>query len=102
MNIKRLNTNDPQFWTGLEQLLAWESVSDRRVNTTVEEIIAQVRQRGDEALVEFTNRFDRMQVDTMAQLVIPKERLQQAVENIPDEQRAALRQAAERATLQHV
>ena len=101
MNIKRLTTQDPQFWTSLEQLLAWETVSDRKVNNTVEEIIDQVRQRGDSALVEFTNRFDRMQVDSMAHLVIPKERLQQALAAIPAEQRAALEQAAQRIRAYH-
>ena len=101
MNIKRLNTQDPQFWSSLERLLAWEEVSDRQVNNTVEEIIAQVRQRGDEALVEYTNRFDRMQVNSMAQLVIPKERLQQAVDNISAEQRTALHHAVQRIRAYH-
>ncbi|MGD8591491.1 MAG: histidinol dehydrogenase [Gammaproteobacteria bacterium] len=96
MNIKRLNTQAPQFWQNLERLLAWETVSDRKVNNTVEEIIDQVRQRGDEALVEYTNRFDRMQVGSMAQLCIGKERLQQALSNITQDQREALQQAAHR------
>ena len=101
MNIKRLNSQDAQFWQNLEKLLAWETVSDRQVNNTVEEIIDQVRQRGDDALVEYTNRFDRTQVNAMAELVISKERLQQALNNIPQEQREALQQAAQRVRAYH-
>jgi histidinol dehydrogenase len=101
MNIKRLNTQDPQFWQNLERLLAWETVSDRQVNTTVEEIIDQVRQRGDEALVEYTNRFDRMQVNSMAQLTISKERLQQALGVITQDQSEALQRAAQRVRAYH-
>ncbi|KPJ93819.1 MAG: histidinol dehydrogenase, partial [Gammaproteobacteria bacterium SG8_11] len=101
MNIKRLNTQDSNFWQELEQILAWETVSDRQVNNTVEEIITQVRQRGDDALVEYTNRFDRMQVGSMAELIISKERLHQALQNIPQEQREALEQAAQRVRAYH-
>ncbi|WP_455209875.1 histidinol dehydrogenase [Kaarinaea lacus] len=101
MNIKRLNSQDAQFWQNLEKLLAWETVSDRQVNNTVEEIIDQVRQRGDDALVEYTNRFDRTQVNAMAELVISKERLQQALNNIPQEQREALQLAAQRVRAYH-
>jgi histidinol dehydrogenase len=101
MNIKRLNTQDAQFWQNLEQLLAWETVSDRQVNNTVEEIIDQVRQRGDNALVEYTNRFDRMQVSSMAELTVSKERLQQALNSISQDQRDALERAAQRVRAYH-
>jgi len=101
MNIKRLNTRDPKFWNSLEQLLAWETVSDRQVNNTVEEIISQVRQLGDEALVEYTNRFDRMQATSITQLVISRERLQQSLNSISAEQSTALQQAAQRIRAYH-
>jgi histidinol dehydrogenase len=101
MNIKRLNTEDAQFWQSLEQLLAWESVSNREVNHTVEDIVTQVRQRGDDALLEYTNRFDRMQVKSMAELVIGHERLQQALNAISTEQREALQLAAQRVRAYH-
>jgi histidinol dehydrogenase len=101
MNIKRLKSEDAQFWQELEQLLAWETVSSREVNTTVEDIITQVRKRGDEALVEYTNRFDRMQVKSMDELVIGKDRLQQALKAISAEQREALQHAAQRVRIYH-
>lgn len=96
MNITELTTTDSQFWNKLQDLLAWESVSDDAVFNTVNGILKDVRSRGDAAVVEYTNRFDRMQVPSMADLEIPLERLQQALANITPEQRTALEQAAAR------
>ncbi len=101
MNIKHLNSTDATFWQDLDALLAWESVSDAAVNTTVLGIIADIRKRGDEALVEYTNRFDRTSVIDMAELEIPAARLQQALEGLPTEQRDALQTAAERVRVYH-
>lgn len=96
MKIQQLSTQDQNFWQQLDGLLAWESVSDDAVFSTVNDIIKNVRSRGDAAVVEYTNRFDRMQVSSMQELEIPKARLQQALDNLPAEQRTALAQAAER------
>lgn len=96
LNIKELNTKDASFWQDLQNLLAWESVSDDAVFNTVNGILKDVRKRGDEAVVEYTNRFDRMSVGSMAELEIPQARLQQALDNITPEQRTALEQAAAR------
>jgi len=101
MNIKRLNSSDADFWPRLERLLAWESVSDDAVNDIVREIIAAIRGRGDEALVEYTNRFDRMSVESMSELEVPAARLQQALEGLPEEQCQALQQAADRVRAYH-
>ncbi|WP_455204165.1 histidinol dehydrogenase [Kaarinaea lacus] len=101
MNIKTLNTQDSQFWEQLEQLLAWDTVSDQQVNQTVVEILEAVRHRGDAALVEYTNRFDRMQVQSIDDLVLPKERLQQALKNTPNDQRKALEKSAARIEAYH-
>ena len=101
MSIKRLNSTDTDFWNTLETLLAWEGVSDAAVNNTVTDIIAAVRQRGDAALIEYTNRFDRMSVSSMAELEISQLRLQQALQNITPTQRQALEKAAERVRSYH-
>ncbi len=94
--MKQLNTNDANFWSELDQLLAWDSVSDQGVFDTVNGIIASIRQKGDQAVVEYTNQFDQMSATSMQDLEIPVERLQQALDNITPEQKAALEQAAER------
>ena len=101
MNIKRLNSSDAGFWQDLDALLAWESVSDKAVNDTVTGIIADIRSRGDAALVEYTHRFDRMSVSDMGELEIPAGRLQQALDGLPVNQREALQKAADRVRVYH-
>ncbi|KTC35598.1 histidinol dehydrogenase [Pseudomonas sp. ABAC61] len=91
--IRRLNAADPDFAQHLDHLLSWESVSDDSVNQRVLDIIKAVRERGDAALVEFTQRFDGMQVASMADLILPRERLELALTRITPQQREALEKA---------
>jgi len=95
-DIARLCTADADFAARLDALLAWESVSDRDVQRTVEDIIDAVRTRGDAALLEYTARFDRWQPAEAAALNIPAARLAHAAEMIPLAQRDALEAAAAR------
>jgi histidinol dehydrogenase len=95
-DIRKLNTADADFQQQLDALLAWESVSDTAVNDVVHDVIAQIRTRGDAALIDFTNRFDAWEAQSAADLEIPLARLKQAYETIPDEQRDALEHAADR------
>ncbi|KRT54194.1 histidinol dehydrogenase [endosymbiont of Ridgeia piscesae] len=94
--IRQLSSSDADFQSRLDALLAWESVSDRAVNDTVNNIIAEIRSRGDAALVEFTSRFDGWQAASAADLELPLSRLEQAWNTIPAEQRQALEVAANR------
>jgi len=96
LDIKRLSTNEADFWTRLEALTAWDGVSETTVVDKVRDIIVQVRGRGDAALLEYTRRFDRVETHTVAELEIPVPRLQHALADIPTEQRAALAAAAAR------
>ena len=96
MNIQRLNSKDSDFWSKLETRLAWDSSSDKAIFDTVDDILADVKSNGDSAVIEYTNKFDRMSVTTMAELEISAERLQQALEAISPEQRNALEKAAAR------
>jgi len=99
--IRRLDAADPQFASHLDHLLSWESVSDDAVNQRVLDIIKGVRERGDAALVEFTRRFDGVEATSMAELILPRERLELALTRISVEQRTALEHAAERVRLYH-
>jgi len=101
VDITRLDSSSEDFWPALEKLLAWEGVSDDKVNATVREILAAVRERGDAAVLEYTNRFDRMSASSMAELEIPQSRLQQALDALPAEQREALELSAERVRAYH-
>lgn len=96
IKVTRLNRQQADFWQQLDQQLAWDSASDEQVVNTVNGIIADIRQRGDAAVVEYTNKFDRMKVSSMAELEIPASRLQQSLDKISAEDRAALEKAAER------
>ncbi|MDV7209680.1 histidinol dehydrogenase [Azotobacter beijerinckii] len=99
--IRRLDAADPQFAHHLDHLLSWESVSDDAVNQRVLDIIQAVRTRGDDAVVEFTQRFDGVAASSMAELILPRERLELALTRISGEQRGALEKAAERVRLYH-
>lgn len=96
ISIQRLDAAQSDFDQQLSRLLAWESVSDDKVNTIVNEVIGRVRTEGDAALVEYTNRFDRTSACSMQDLELGQARLQQALDGLPAEQRAALEKAAER------
>ena len=99
--VARLSTGDADFAQRLDALLAWESVSDARVQQSVDEIIAAVRQQGDVALLEYTRRFDRLGADSMAELTLESERLAEAFERIEPQQREALEVAARRVREYH-
>lgn len=92
----RLNAQDAEFNTQLDQLLSWESVSDADINQRVLDIIANVRSRGDAALIDYTRQFDGLDVAQMSDLILPRERLELALTRITAEQRQALKVAAQR------
>ena len=99
--IARLSTVDGAFHQHLDALLDWEGVSDKAVQARVEEILADVKRRGDSAVVEATNRFDRLSVESMEQLCLSPEQLKKAFDGLPTEQRNALSAAAERIKRYH-
>jgi len=96
ISIKRLNASQSDFDSELSRLLAWDDSVDDQVNESVRHILRQVKTRGDEAVLEFTEKFDRLKVGSVAELEISQERLQQALKAIPEDQRVALEKAAER------
>jgi len=95
-DITRLNSQDPAFRQALEKLLTRGEATDRQINSTVEEIIAAVRERGDAAVIEMTGRFDNWSVGSAAELEIPGARCVEALQSLGDAERAALELAAER------
>jgi histidinol dehydrogenase len=101
LKLRRLTTESHNFWSQLETLLAWETVSDEQIRQTVSEILQQVRRQGDTAILEYTRQFDRRQVQTMPELVISPARLQHALNSLDQAPRQALEQAAERIRLYH-
>ncbi len=100
-DIRLMNTSDEGFQSQLEQLLAWESVSDGGVNATVNDVIANIRSRGDEALIEYTNKFDGWEAASAQDLEIPLSRLEQAWKGLPQDQQQALQHAVDRVRAYH-
>jgi len=94
--ITRLNTSQSDFDSALAHLLPWDDSVHHQVNEAVRHILYEVRSRGDAAVLEFTEKFDRLKVASVAELEVSKERLQEALEQIPQGQRIALEKAAER------
>ena len=94
--IARLRASDEGFDQTIDKLIAWDMVSDAAVEETVRSILAQVREQGDRALIELTNRFDRRQVESIDKLCITSDQLQEALQSIDSETRQALEAAATR------
>ncbi len=99
--ITRLDASQDNFNQRLDQLLAWESVSDTHVAAVVDDILHQVKARGDAAVLEYTNKFDRRNAQTIDDLVVSSAQLHAALNDITPEQRLALEVAAERIRSYH-
>ncbi|HNT40323.1 MAG TPA: histidinol dehydrogenase [Rubrivivax sp.] len=94
--LRQLDTRASGFEDGLRRLLQWSEETDARIEGRVAEIIADVRTRGDAALLELTAQLDGLQAASMAALEIDAAELQAALRQITPAQRAALEAAAAR------
>ena len=99
--IKRLSSTDPDFKERLDALLAFEAAQDACVEQTVADILSEVKARGDAAVIEYTQRFDALSANSMAELELSQSELQQALAALPPTQRQALEAAAERVRSYH-
>jgi histidinol dehydrogenase len=96
ISIAKLNASDADFLAELDNLIAWEGVSNRDVEQTVTEILRQVRTQGDAALIEYSNRFDRRDGKSIDEFCLGAAQLQAALDSIDAQTRAALETAASR------
>lgn len=99
--ISRLDSRAEDFQTRLDALLAFESAEDESIETATADVLRQVRRDGDQAVLDFTRRFDRVDVQSMAELQIPQERWQQALDGLDADLRSALETAAARIRSYH-
>jgi histidinol dehydrogenase len=99
--MRRLDTSQPDFAARLEELLAFESAQDPGIDATVAAILDDVKARGDVALLDYTRRFDRVDVKSAAELEIPQATLERALAGLPAAQRAALTAAEQRVRSYH-
>ncbi|MDP1537246.1 MAG: histidinol dehydrogenase [Burkholderiales bacterium] len=94
--MRRLATIQADFAERLTELLAFEAAQDPQVDATVASILADVKARGDAAVLEYTARFDGVRAQSLAELEIPRAELQAALMRIPAARRAALEAAVAR------
>lgn len=99
--IKRFNSVDSDFNANLDKLLAFEGAQDDAIDSTVAKILADVRNRKDAALIEYTNRFDKLSAASAKDLELTQDHLQRSLAALPPPQRIALEQAAERVRSYH-
>ncbi|MCP1673878.1 histidinol dehydrogenase [Natronocella acetinitrilica] len=96
LEITRLSTTQPDFPEALRRLVDWEAADAHRVQEVAAGILADVRKRGDAAVLEYGARFDRLHVDSVRELEIDHAALKSAFDSLPADQREALQVAADR------
>ncbi|MDP4029255.1 MAG: histidinol dehydrogenase [Gallionella sp.] len=101
MNIRQLYSRAADFNEELARLLAFEETADEKLEATVASILADVRKRGDAAVLEYTRKFDRLPLDNAAAMELPQSELRAAFDGLPADQKSALEQAAQRVTDYH-
>lgn len=99
--MRLLNSQQASFEQELTELLAFETVNDPALLATVDDIIAQVRQGGDEVVLKLTQQFDNHPAKTFAELEISQEKLKQAFDGLNPIIKQALELAAQRVTSFH-
>ena len=94
--INKLESSQPVFQSQLQSLLSWEGVSDKSVESLVNEIITNIRNNGDSALLDYSVKFDNISASAIDELVIDLNETKSAFEGLPEKEKDALQVAAER------
>ncbi len=96
ISITRLSTTSEDFLNRLNLLTSWDESSNLEVHQQVLEIISNVREQGDQAIIEYTNRFDQCLFSSGSELELDYDKLKSAWQNLDPDQANALQTAAER------
>ncbi len=100
--ITKLSSQQKDFDIQLSSLLSWESVANKDVENTVEEIINKIRSEGDKALIDYSIKFDGAKAKSMADLIISQEKLEKSFNDLNDKQKNAITIAVERVKTYHI
>jgi len=95
-DIRQFSSIDKDFDSKLQKLLNWQKTENSKIDHQVGEILTNIRQKGDIALVEYTNQFDNRNVSTIRDLIVSFDQMSQALQNISEPERSALNVSAER------
>ena len=99
--IRQLDTTDSDFHHKLMAVLAFEASEDEAIDRVAATIIADVRERGDAALLDYSTKFDRLSATNIQALEIPRAERQAALASLPEAHRYALQHAADRVRMYH-
>ena len=97
----RLSTASPNFEADFKARLHWSADTDAAIEQRVADILADVKQRGDAAVIEYTERFDGLKATDMSALEMTQAELKAAFDGLPAVQRTALEAAAARVRSYH-
>ena len=101
IQIRKLDSSDDGFNTALRAVLAFEASEDEAIERSVAQILADVKTRGDAAVLDYTHRFDKLEAHSVAELELPQAELQAALDGLEPKRRAALEAAAARVQAYH-
>ncbi|MFZ5548276.1 MAG: histidinol dehydrogenase [Pseudomonadota bacterium] len=101
LNLRQLDTTLSDFEAQFERLRHWSAETDGAIEERVAAILADVKQRGDAAVLEYTARFDQVKVDSVGALELTRDELKAAFDAITPAQRSALEAAAARVRSYH-
>jgi histidinol dehydrogenase len=101
IQIRKLDSTNPDFKAQLSAVLAFEAAEDDAIELAATRILADVKTRGDRAVLEYTNQFDHLQASSVASLEIRQAELQSALSGLSPERRNALQTAADRVRAYH-
>jgi len=101
MKIKKLDTLNVNFETELKAHIGFDADSSDNIIKTVNDIVERVKKEGDSALIDFTNRFDQMNISSASDLEISSKELSSALDNLPGSQKKSLEIAAQRIVNYH-
>lgn len=101
LRIRKLNANDADFQAQLSAVLAFDASEDNAIDQSAAEILADVKARGDAAVLDYTKRFDRLEAESIPSLEIGQDELQAALLQLTPQRRAALQTAADRVRAYH-
>ena len=99
--IRKLSSKSKNFDSELSSLLSFDNDSNDEIYEVVKKIISDVQTRGDQALISLTAKLDSLDVSSMTELTISKERLKKSFDNLSNDQQNALQTAADRIKSYH-
>ena len=95
-DIRQFSSIDKDFDNKLQKLLNWQKTENSKIDHQVGEILTNIRQKGDIALVEYTNQFDNRNISSIKDLIVSSDQMTQALQNISEPEKSALNASAQR------